>query len=121
VGWPPKQSIRKRKKQEQKEEKSKFCHAVFPAGLAFGELLASLGREWPYPSSRTFAHAVKHYREIFAPKMLRESTFSVADGHLKCHLEAEWNDIPVRSARDLGRPRCWGHEKKLERWQKEVP
>jgi integrase len=27
--------------------------------------------------------------------MLRESTFSVADGHLKCHLEADWNEIPV--------------------------
>jgi integrase len=27
--------------------------------------------------------------------MLRESTFSVADGHLKGHLEADWNDVPV--------------------------
>ena len=51
--------------------------------------------DYRIPSSRTFAHAVKHYREIFAPRMLRESTFSVADGHLKCHLEADWNDIPV--------------------------
>ena len=40
-------------------------------------------------------HAVKHYREVFAPRMLRPSTFSVADGHLKVHLEADWNDIPV--------------------------
>jgi integrase len=51
--------------------------------------------EYRIPSSRTFAHAVKHYRETFAPRMLRESTFSVADGHLKCHLEADWNEIPV--------------------------
>ena len=47
------------------------------------------------PSVHTFAHAVKHYREVFAPRMLRASTFSIADGHLKTHLEADWNDIPV--------------------------
>lgn len=51
--------------------------------------------EYRIPSSRTFAHAVRHYREIFAPRMLRESTFSVADGHLKCHLETDWNDVPI--------------------------
>jgi len=51
--------------------------------------------DYRIPSSRTFAHAVKHYREVFAPRMLRESTFSVADGHLKGHLEADWNDVPV--------------------------
>src|SRR6266404_3785543 len=47
------------------------------------------------PSSRTFADAVKHYREVFAPRMLRASTFSVADVHLKAHLEADWNDAPI--------------------------
>jgi integrase len=47
------------------------------------------------PSVLTFSHAVKHYREVFAPRMLRASTFSVADGHLKKHLEADWNDVPV--------------------------
>jgi integrase len=51
--------------------------------------------EYRIPSSRTFADAVKHYREIFAPRMLRESTFSIAVGHLKGHLEADWNDVPV--------------------------
>ena len=51
--------------------------------------------DYRIPSSRTFAHAVRHYREIFAPRMLRETTFSVADGHLKCHLESDWNEIPV--------------------------
>jgi integrase len=51
--------------------------------------------DYRIPSSHTFAHAVKHYREVFAPRMLRESTFSVADGHLKGHLEADWNDVPV--------------------------
>jgi len=47
------------------------------------------------PSAKTFAHAVKHYREVFAPRMLRDSTFDVADGHLRNHLEADWNDVPV--------------------------
>jgi len=51
--------------------------------------------EYKIPSSLTFAHAVKHYRETFAPRMLRQSTFSVADGHLRVHLEADWNEIPV--------------------------
>src|SRR3984893_8410148 len=51
--------------------------------------------EYKIPSSLTFAHAVKHYRETFAPRMLRQSTFSVADGHLKVHLEADWNEVPV--------------------------
>ena len=47
------------------------------------------------PSAKTFAHAVKHYREVFAPRMLRDNTFDVANGHLKNHLEADWNDVPV--------------------------
>lgn len=47
------------------------------------------------PSSRTFADAVKHYREVFAPRMLRDSTFSTADSHLKNHLEPDWNDVPI--------------------------
>jgi len=47
------------------------------------------------PSVLTFAHAVKHYREEFAPEMLRESTFAIADYHLKKHLEHDWNDTPV--------------------------
>ena len=47
------------------------------------------------PSVLTFARAVKHYREEFAPEMLRESTFSTADYHLKNHLEADWNETPI--------------------------
>jgi hypothetical protein len=47
------------------------------------------------PENAIFAHAVKHHRELFAPRMLRQSTFSVADGLLKVHLEADWNEIPV--------------------------
>jgi integrase len=51
--------------------------------------------DYQIPSSETFANAVKHYRETFAPNMLRPSTFSVADGHLRKHLEADWNDVPI--------------------------
>jgi len=47
------------------------------------------------PTSKTFSDAVKHYREVFAPRMLRESTFSTADGHLKNHLEPDWNDTAI--------------------------
>jgi integrase len=60
------------------------------------QFLAELnGRSLTVPSSKTFADAVKHYREVFAPRMLRDSTFSVADGHLKNHLEPDWNNTPV--------------------------
>lgn len=51
--------------------------------------------EYCIPSSSTFANAVSHYRDVFAPRMLRSSTFSTADGHLKNHLEADWNDVPI--------------------------
>lgn len=47
------------------------------------------------PSSKIFADAVKHYREVFAPRMLRDSTFSTADSHLKNHLEPDWKDVPI--------------------------
>ena len=60
------------------------------------QFLAELnGRSFAAPSSKVFADAVKHYREVFAPRMLRTSTFSVADGHLKTHLEPDWNNVPV--------------------------
>jgi hypothetical protein len=47
------------------------------------QFLAELnGRSFSTPSSKVFADAVKHYREVFAPRMLRTSTFSIANGHL---------------------------------------
>lgn len=46
------------------------------------------------PCVLTFAQTVKHYREKFAPRMLRPSTVSMAEVHLK-HLEPDWNDVPV--------------------------
>ena len=51
--------------------------------------------DYRIPSSCCFADAVKYYREVFAPRMLRPSTISVAETRLKQHLEADWNDIPV--------------------------
>jgi len=60
------------------------------------KFLADLNnRPFALPSSKTFADAVKHYREVFAPRMLRSSTYSVADTHLKNHLEADWNNVPI--------------------------
>ena len=55
--------------------------------------------EYKIPSSLTFAQTVKHYREIFAPRMLRHSTFSMADGHLKEHLEARLERYSDRAHR----------------------
>ncbi len=69
--------------------------------------------DYRVPSSATFAHAVTHYREVFAPRMLRESTFSVADGHIKCHLEADWNDIPVEHI-DIDAVNEWIWKKRQE-------
>jgi hypothetical protein len=63
--------------------------------LEFISKLKLNSNEYRIPSSATFADAVKHYREVFAPRMLRASTISIADGHLKTHLEADWNDTPV--------------------------
>lgn len=65
--------------------------------LEFITNLAINSSAYRIPSSRTFAHAVTHYREVFfrSKRMIRESTFSVADGHLKCQLETDWNDVPV--------------------------
>jgi integrase len=52
-------------------------------------------RGFDLPSSKTFGDAVKHYREVFAPRMLRSSTYSVADSQLKLHLEPDWNHVPI--------------------------
>jgi len=60
------------------------------------EFLANLNSQtYQLPSSKVFADAVRHYRQKFAPKKLRGSTFDIANGHLKNHLESDWNDVPV--------------------------
>jgi integrase len=63
--------------------------------LVFISKLAINSSGYQIPSSATFAEAVKHYRDVFAPRMLRASTFSIADGHIKNHLKADWHDTPI--------------------------
>ena len=76
------------------------------------QFLAELnGRSFTVPSSKTFADAVKYYREVFAPRMLRDSTFSIADGHLRNHLEPDWNNMPV-SRIDIKTVNDWAWKKK---------
>lgn len=65
------------------------------------------------PSSKTFADAAKHYREVCAPRMLRDSTFSTADGHLKSHLEPDWKDVPVDHI-TIDTINDWARKKKRE-------
>jgi len=48
-----------------------------------------------FPSSRTFTDAEKYYTEVFAPRMLRGSTFSTAQTHIKTHLLPDWKNTPV--------------------------
>lgn len=63
--------------------------------LVFLSELKINSNNYRIPSSQTFANAVGYYREKFAPRKLRASTFDVAEGHLKKHLEPDWNDVPV--------------------------
>lgn len=73
--------------------------------------------QYRIPSTKAFAHAVKHYRENFAPRMLRDNTFDVADGHLRNHLEADWNDIPVEHINiDSVNEWAWKKRKKGVSW-----
>jgi len=63
--------------------------------LVFLSELKINSHDYRIPSSRTFADAVKFYREVFAPRRLRPSTVDIADSHLKKHLGPDWNDTPV--------------------------
>ena len=51
--------------------------------------------DYRIPSSKTFADAVSYYRTKYGPIYLRDSTFSVADGRIKNHLEADWGSVPI--------------------------
>jgi len=51
--------------------------------------------DYRIPSSKTFADAVEFYRTRYAPSFLRDSTFSVADGRIKNHLEVDWGTVPI--------------------------
>lgn len=79
--------------------------------LEFISKLKINSSEYRIPSSQTFADAVKYYREEFAPMMLRESTFSTADGHIRNHLEADWNDVPVEHI-NIDRINEWAWKKR---------
>jgi integrase len=62
------------------------------------QFIMSLGinsDEYRIPSSKTFADAERHYREVFAPRMLRGATYSVAKSQIACHLLPEWKDTPI--------------------------
>jgi integrase len=69
--------------------------------------------EYRIPSSKCFADAVKHYREDFAPDMLRASTFDVANTHIKVHLEPCWNDVPIEHI-DINAVNKWAWKKRRE-------
>lgn len=69
--------------------------------------------DYPLPSSQIFADAVKHYREEFAPRMLRDSSFSVADYHLKNHLEPVWNASPIEHI-TIRKVNDWAAKKRRE-------
>jgi integrase len=63
--------------------------------LDFISRLQLNSNDYRIPSSHCFADAVKHYRDVFAVRMHRDSTLSVWEGRLKNHLEADWNDVPI--------------------------
>ena len=65
------------------------------------------------PSSQTFADAVKHYREEFAPRMLRDSTFAIAAYHLKSHLEPAWSNTPIEHI-TIDRVNEWATKKRRD-------
>jgi len=65
------------------------------------------------PSVLTFAHAVKYYRNVFAPRSLRASTFDVADTHIRKHLEPDWKDVPIDHV-DIDAVNEWAWKKRQE-------
>jgi integrase len=67
--------------------------------LEFISKLELNSSEYQIPSSQTFADAVEHFRKEFAPRMLRDSTRSVAESRIKNHLEADWKDVPIEHIR----------------------
>ena len=67
--------------------------------------------DYRLPSSKTFADAVAHYRTKYAPSYLRDSTSSVADGRIRNHLEADWNDVPIEHI-DIDSVNEWAAKKR---------
>lgn len=67
--------------------------------------------DYRLPSSKTFADAVAHYRTKYAPTYLRDSTFSVADGRIRNHLEADWGNVPIEHI-DIDSVNEWAAKKR---------
>jgi integrase len=63
------------------------------------------------PSSKTFADAVEYYRTKYAPTYLRDSTFSVADGRIRNHLETDWGEVPIEHI-DIDSANEWAAKKR---------
>lgn len=62
------------------------------------DLILKLGlnsSEYRIPSTETFASAVKHYLEVWAPDMLRASTRNVARYHIANYLSPDWGNTPI--------------------------
>jgi integrase len=107
--------------QEERQRKTEVLGAFdkmtwSEASLKKKQFLLKLGvnaSDYRIPSSQTFSTAVKHYRDEFAPSMLRESTFSVANTHLKTHLEPDWADTPIEHI-TIDTVNTWAWKKRRE-------
>ena len=67
--------------------------------------------EYRIPSSKNFGHAVAYYRTKYAPNYLRDSTFSVADGRIRNHLEGDWSCVPIEHI-DIDSVNEWAAKKR---------
>jgi hypothetical protein len=73
-----------------------FAHYRYYISLRSDSLIAGPGRpELAEPSRVVFADAERHYREVFAPRTLRGSTYSIAEMHIENHLLPDRKDTPV--------------------------
>jgi integrase len=98
--------------------------------LEFISALKINSDEYRIPSCCTFADAVKHYREDFGPRMLRDSTRSNAEYHIRPHLEPDWNDVPIEHItidavnewawKKRGEGLSWGNVKNILRTMQRV-
>jgi integrase len=67
--------------------------------------------DYRIPSSKTFAAAIRFYREEFAPMHLRDSTIDVAETHIKKHLEVDWNNVPIEHI-NIKSVQAWAEKKR---------
>jgi integrase len=79
--------------------------------LEFISKLQLNSSEYRIPSSRSFADAVTHYRDVHGPEMHRDSTFGTWDGRIRNHLAADWNDVPIEHI-TIDRVNEWARQKR---------